>query len=295
MSKKKEGVKNMEDIVVSQSQNSCVKINDRSDETMAATFELLRGYFDKKFKSLKGKLSGDSEAKTQSAAKRFKKDSDIEFKYKGNKKQYMFNLDVIDRVKVATKCFDRKQDDKGFKTLDKLVDGLNTRNKLIRMADKSVAGWNTVDEYMTDELASDSDDEKRIRQAEVRALRKKNWSPIIVPRAPHPLHLSKPAAKQEVQTSSPNERVKPTVVFVPHMSSKNNKHPDRRTFALDAASKAIGENTSLHNVGKGATRKATNTEVKYDNNHFVSGDFVDTDDRNVGFEQGRNKQYVKAD
>ena len=78
------------------------------------------------------------------------------------------------------------------------------------------------------------------------------------------------------------------------MNSKNNKHPDRRTFALDAASKAIGENTAMHNVGKGATQKATNTEVKYDINHFVFGDFVDTDDKNVEFEQGRNKQYVKG-
>ena len=75
----------------------------------------------------------------------------------------MFNLDVIDRVKVASKYFDSKQDDKGFKTLDKLVDDLNTRKKLIRMADKSVASWNIVDEYLTDELASDSDDEERIR------------------------------------------------------------------------------------------------------------------------------------
>ena len=50
---------------------------------------------------------------------------------------------------------------------------MNTRNKLIRMADKSVAGWNIVDEYLTDELASDSDDEKRLRQAGARALRKK--------------------------------------------------------------------------------------------------------------------------
>ena len=70
----------------------------------------------------------------------------------------MFNLDIIDKVKVASKYFDRKQDDKGFKTSDKIVDDLNTRNKLIRMADKSVAGWNTVDEYLTDELPSDSDE-----------------------------------------------------------------------------------------------------------------------------------------
>ena len=30
------------------------------------------------------------------------------------------------------------------------------------MVDKSVAGWNIVDEYLTDELASDCDDEKRL-------------------------------------------------------------------------------------------------------------------------------------
>ena len=54
-------------------------------------------------------------------------------------------------------------------------------------------------------------------------------------------------------------------------------------------------NTSLYNVGKEATQKATNTEVRYDKNiHFISGDFVDTDGRNVEFEEGRNKQSVKG-
>ena len=61
---------------------------------------------------------------------------------------------------------------------------------------------------------------------------------------------------------------------------------------MDAASKATGGNTARHNVGKGATQKAT---VKYDKNiHFVSGDFVDTDGRNVEFEEGRNKQSLKG-
>ena len=43
----------------------------------------------------------------------------------------------------------------------------------MRMADKSQAGWNIVEEYLTDDLASDSDNEKRIRQAKARALKKK--------------------------------------------------------------------------------------------------------------------------
>ena len=48
------------------------------------------------------------------------------------------------------------------------------------------------------------------------------------------------------------------------------------------ASNATGGNTVLHNcnnnLGKETIQKATNTEVKYNENvHFVSGDFVDTD------------------
>ena len=40
------------------------------------------------------------------------------------------------------------------------------------MADSSEAGWQTVDEYEQKNIASDSDDDKRIRKAETSALRK---------------------------------------------------------------------------------------------------------------------------
>ena len=44
--------------------------------------------------------------------------------------------------------------------------------KVIKMADKSQYSWATVQEYLSDELVSDSDDERRIIRSENRAAKK---------------------------------------------------------------------------------------------------------------------------
>ena len=49
---------------------------------------------------------------------------------------------------------------------------LDERQKLIRLADCSEHEWGVVDEYTADDLAEDSDDEKRIEKAERAAERK---------------------------------------------------------------------------------------------------------------------------
>ena len=49
---------------------------------------------------------------------------------------------------------------------------INNRQKLIKVADRSEHGWATVEEYVTDELAENSDDEKRLFKAETRRGRK---------------------------------------------------------------------------------------------------------------------------
>ena len=46
------------------------------------------------------------------------------------------------------------------------------RKKLVFFADKSPAGWTAVEEYESDELADDSEDAKKFRSAERRALLK---------------------------------------------------------------------------------------------------------------------------
>ena len=44
--------------------------------------------------------------------------------------------------------------------------GIKRRNKLLRITDKSEAGWAAVDVYLSDEIASESEEEKKIRAAE---------------------------------------------------------------------------------------------------------------------------------
>ena len=50
---------------------------------------------------------------------------------------------------------------------------IRKRQKLIRIADKSADGWKVVDEHVSDDLASGSDDAKRLKKAKEEASRKR--------------------------------------------------------------------------------------------------------------------------
>ena len=97
------------------------------------------------------------------AAKRSKQEkpneSEPEFRFKGNKKQYKLNRNVLENIGSAMAT----SDDEEMNTL--LQEGealLVERNKHICLADKY--GWDTVECYTAEPLASDSGDEKRIKK-----------------------------------------------------------------------------------------------------------------------------------
>ena len=135
------------------------------------SLELMMNYFDKHFEGIEKKLQ-------QPSNKNPKTEDTFKFKRKGNRVQFEFNeqilaLNNVDSSEANDLC-------------DNLTAKLKRRNKLIKMADRSVRGWGTVAEYEADPIASDSDDGKNIRQGENRTLtkRKSKKSNKLSPRVP---------------------------------------------------------------------------------------------------------------
>ena len=103
------------------------------------------------------------------SAKSNKEAADV--KYKGNRKQFEVNLRLDNILAQIDESADSPAD------IHKLVaegkEIIKKRQKLIKIADKNKDGWLVVQEYQSDDLASDSEDEKKIRKAKA-ALRRNN-------------------------------------------------------------------------------------------------------------------------
>jgi len=125
---------------------------------MSQEVKELKSYFDTKFSYLEKGLSSSNGRKRK---------REHEFKYKSNRKQFEFNEDIQHQISEAILLVKE-----GSRKLDDVLSDIRERNKLIRLADKSPGGWATVAEYESDSLASDTEDEKKMKAAEKRAMSK---------------------------------------------------------------------------------------------------------------------------
>ena len=127
---------------------------------------------DSKISDLKQEIHGNS-LSVASEVKKIKSSSEVVWKRQGNKLQFQLNSDLSDSLTQALWGIDNNKCSYTRELIGDVLKKLKQRNKLIRLADTSEGGWETVKQYETNPVASDSDDESRINKAENRALRKR--------------------------------------------------------------------------------------------------------------------------
>ena len=97
----------------------------------------------------------------------------VELKFKGNQKQFKLNAEldsILDQIQTANAATCNEEIVALVTEGRKLI---HKRQKLIKIADNNKDGWQVVEEYESDELASNSDDEKKIKKAREAASRKR--------------------------------------------------------------------------------------------------------------------------
>ena len=95
------------------------------------------------------------------------------FKREGNKQQYEHGEKVLSFLEATFQSIQSLDIDCAKSNLSDAIKTVQERQKLIRLADRSDLGWGVVKEYVADDLATDSSDEKRIKKAEKAAAAKK--------------------------------------------------------------------------------------------------------------------------
>ena len=135
----------------------------------------LTSYFDNKFSALKRELFEEHDNISERLDKRFKPER--EFKRKTNKFQFDHNNEITASMKKAKKNLLKNPPNirKAVQVLDSGIAYNDFRTKCICIADRFEGGWATVEEYLQNELASDSEDDKRLRKAESAVAKKKEF------------------------------------------------------------------------------------------------------------------------
>ena len=87
-----------------------------------------------------------------------------EFKNKGNKIRYEANNSIMEKIDEAISAIEKGKIERCQENLEgkKII---FKQQKLLRIGDREEDGWEVVKYYLSDDLASDSEDEKQLSRA----------------------------------------------------------------------------------------------------------------------------------
>ena len=123
---------------------------------------------DQVFSMFKDFLEKKLEDKGRQIEQRSKLEKEVaQLKFKGNQKQFELNAE-LDAIFESIEIESESIEPHFFANQDVSQEGkqrIRKRQKLIKIADKSRNGWQVVAKYESDELASGSEDEKRLKKA----------------------------------------------------------------------------------------------------------------------------------
>ena len=137
-----------------------------------------RELMERQIKEIREDIKKKKEEVADIVVKQVKRTLPPEFRRKGNEKQFQFNEGVSEKIEeaevelgsIALPAEDADTVNIPVAVLKKTKqaikegrEAIQERQKLIRIADRSDYGWDVVQEYISDELAADSDDEKLLK------------------------------------------------------------------------------------------------------------------------------------
>ena len=125
----------------------------QSSNCYLTRFNQVPSFFTEQLKSYTSELSSKFEKASidaesaLSVSKQLKVKSELKFTYPGNERNYKFNLEVLDHLDSVSKALHAQDSAKESQRLDDCIKLIKERNKKIRIATSSEAGWLTVKHY----------------------------------------------------------------------------------------------------------------------------------------------------
>ena len=130
--------------------------SDRLKETAEITSRVVEQLLTKRQRDIEDSC-------VETAIKRVKLDKPEQFKSKSIENQHRHQLEIQQCVDDAIRQLEEGEQDAASTSLQQGKKLISGRIKMLKLADRE--GWGAVNAYLTDNIADDAEDEKRIRKA----------------------------------------------------------------------------------------------------------------------------------